>query len=157
MLIQESKTSGLTNKEFCVQRGVSGKSFYYWQKKLRTKLIEATAPQLVQLEPVSVSADLLQINFRGAELKLPVGVDMDAVSGILDTKGKQCIWRAKCKNPPKPSLTEWVGFLLVEALPQSPQNTFSVFWKRWNNPAATRFFKSLYGLTALLFLSLCPR
>ena len=33
-------------------------------------------------------ADLLQINFRGAELKLPVGVDMDAVSGILDTTVK---------------------------------------------------------------------
>ena len=24
-------------------------------------------------------------------------------------------------------------FLLVEVLPQSPQNTESVFWKRWNN------------------------
>ena len=29
LLIQESKTSGLTNKKFCEQRGVSEKSFYY--------------------------------------------------------------------------------------------------------------------------------
>ena len=78
---------------------VQTKNFYYWQKTLRAKLIEATAPQLVQLEPVSVLADLLQINFRGAELKLPVGVDMDAVSGILDTTGKQCIRIYKCKKP----------------------------------------------------------
>lgn len=83
VLLQESKASGLTNKEFCIQRGVSENSFYYWQKKLRTKLVEATAPQLVQLEPVSMPAELLQIRFRGAELKLPAGVDMDAVSAVL--------------------------------------------------------------------------
>ena len=82
-LIQECKSSGMRNKEFCMQRGVSEKSFYYWQKKLRTKLLEAAAPQLVQLDPVSVPTELLQISFRGAELTLPVGVDMDAVSAIL--------------------------------------------------------------------------
>ena len=83
MLIQECSASGLTKREFCQQRGISEKSFYYWQKKLRTKLVEATTPQLVQLEPTSVPIELLQISFRGAELKLPVGVDMDAVSAIL--------------------------------------------------------------------------
>ena len=83
MLIQESKSSGMTNKDFCIQRGVSEKSFYYWQKKLRTKLLEAAAPQLVQLESTPEAAELLQISFRGAELTLPVGVDMDAVSAIL--------------------------------------------------------------------------
>ena len=82
-LIQECKASGMSNKDFCIQRGVSEKSFYYWQKKLRTKLAEAAVPQLVQLDPVSVPTELLQISFRGAELKLPVGVDMDAVSAIL--------------------------------------------------------------------------
>ena len=103
---------------------VQKKNFYYWQKKLRAKLIEATAPQLVQLEPVSVLADLLQINFRGAELKLPVGVDMDAVSGIMDTTGKQCIRNTDAKSPHF-SASGNEGFLLVEALPQSPQNTGS--------------------------------
>ena len=83
MLIQECRASGMSNKEFCIQRGVSEKSFYYWQKKLRTKLLEAASPQLVQLEPVSERAELLQISYRGAELKLPVGVDMDAVSALL--------------------------------------------------------------------------
>ena len=83
MLIQECKSSGMSNKEFCMQRGVSEKSFYYWQKKLRTKLLEAAAPQLVQLDTVSVQTELLQISFSGAEQSLPVGVDMDAVSAIL--------------------------------------------------------------------------
>ena len=46
-------------------------------------MAEAAAPQLVPLEPVSVSADVLQIQYRGAELKLPAGVDIDAVSAVL--------------------------------------------------------------------------
>jgi putative transposase len=82
-LIQECKASGMSNKDFCIQRGVSEKSFYYWQKKLRTQLLEAAVPQLIQLEAGPAPAELLQISFRGAELTLPAGVDMDAVSAIL--------------------------------------------------------------------------
>ena len=47
MLIQESKSSGMTNKEFCEQRGVSKKSIYYWKKKLRTQIAKAASTQLV--------------------------------------------------------------------------------------------------------------
>ena len=83
MLIQECKASGISNKEFCRQRGISEKSFYYWQRKFREQIVEAAAPQLIQLEPGPAPAELLQISFRGAELTLPVGVDMDAVSAIL--------------------------------------------------------------------------
>ena len=45
--------------------------------------MEAGSPQLVQLEPVTESEDLLQIQYRGAELKLPASVDMDAVAALL--------------------------------------------------------------------------
>ena len=34
MLIQECNNSGLTKREFCQQRGISEKSFYYWLRKL---------------------------------------------------------------------------------------------------------------------------
>ena len=46
-------------------------------------MVDAAVPQLVQLEPVNESEDLLQIQYRGAELKLPAGVDMDAVASLL--------------------------------------------------------------------------
>ena len=82
-LIRECKASGMTNKDFCIQRGISEKSFYYWQRKFREQVVEAATPQLVQLEAVSASTELLQISFRGAELKLPAGVDMDAVAALL--------------------------------------------------------------------------
>ena len=83
MVIQECSDSGLSNREFCRQRGIPEKSFYYWQRKLRQQIVESAAPQLVPLEPVTESEDLLQIQYRGAELKLPAGVDMDAIAALL--------------------------------------------------------------------------
>ena len=35
MVVQECAASGLSNREFCRQRGIPEKSFYYWQRKLR--------------------------------------------------------------------------------------------------------------------------
>ena len=83
MLIQECNNSGLTKREFCQQRGISEKSFYYWLRKLRSQMAEATGPQLVQLDPMSVAENMLQIQYRGAELKLPAGVDIEAVAVLL--------------------------------------------------------------------------
>ena len=85
MVIQECNSSGLSNREFCRQRGISEKSYYYWLRKFRSQMAEVAAPRVVQLEPapVPVQDDMLQIQYRGAELKLPAGVDMDAVAALL--------------------------------------------------------------------------
>ena len=83
MVVQECAASGLSNREFCKQRGIAEKSFYYWQRKLRTQIVKSASPQLVQLEPAPLQDDMLQIQYRGAELKLPAGVDMDAVAALL--------------------------------------------------------------------------
>jgi len=83
MVIQECSNSGLSNREFCRQRGISEKTYYYWLRKLRSHMAEAAGPQLVQLEPAPVRGDMLQIQYRGAELKLPTGVDIDAVAALL--------------------------------------------------------------------------
>ena len=83
MQIKECNSSGLTKRAFCRQRGISEKSFYYWLRKMRSQAAEAAAPHLVQLEPISQTEDMLQIQYRGAELKLPGSVDLDAVAALL--------------------------------------------------------------------------
>ena len=83
MVVQECRSSGMTNREYCRQRGISEKSFYYWLRKFRGQMAEAAGPQIVQLESPVISTDMLQIQYRGAELKLPSGVDMDAVAALL--------------------------------------------------------------------------
>ena len=83
-VIQECKASELTNKEYCIRHGLAEKSFYYWQKKLRTQ-IAASGPELVPLEMASPAEEELQIRYRGAELKQPAGIDMDAVAALLSS------------------------------------------------------------------------
>ena len=46
-------------------------------------MAEAASPQLVQLEPAVLPDDMLQIQYRGAELKLPSGEDINAVAALL--------------------------------------------------------------------------
>lgn len=65
MLIRECNASGLSNRAFCAQRGISEKSYYYWQRKLRGQMAKAAAPQLVQLKPNPVQEDLQQIQYPG--------------------------------------------------------------------------------------------
>ena len=62
---------------------VRKKSFYYWLRKLRSQMAEAAGPQLVQLDPAPAPDDMLQIQYRGAELKLPAGVGIEAVAVLL--------------------------------------------------------------------------
>ena len=83
MVIQECNNSGLSNREFCRRRGIAEKSFYYWQRKLREQIVESASPQLVPLEPLAAPDEQLYIQYRGAELKLPARVDMDAVAALL--------------------------------------------------------------------------
>ena len=44
LFIQGCNASGMTNKDFCEQRGVSGKSFYCWQRKFQEQVLTAAAP-----------------------------------------------------------------------------------------------------------------
>ena len=83
MLIEECNNSGLTKREFCQQCGISEKSFYYWLRKLCGRMAEAAGSQLVPLDAVPIAEDMLQIQYRGTELKLPASVDIDRVAALL--------------------------------------------------------------------------
>lgn len=86
-IVRECQGSGLTNKEFCAQRGISEKTYYYWLRKLRrTAAASMTTPQLVRLEESSESPEKRRIETRygEAELKLPADADLKAVVVLLN-------------------------------------------------------------------------
>lgn len=89
LLIQECNASGLTNKEFCRQRGVSEKSYYYWLRKLRSQVVDS-APQIVPLDSVEHTEDILEIRYRGAALQLPGSIDIEAVAALLRSIQSKC-------------------------------------------------------------------
>ena len=83
-LIRECWSSGLGNKEYCRQHGISEKSYYYWLRKLRSEAAEGI-PQIVEVELPADVEDKVYIRFRGAELTLPAGTDVEAIVAILRT------------------------------------------------------------------------
>lgn len=85
-IIHECQTSGLTNKEFCAQRGISEKTYYYWLRKVRSAATEAMEPRLVRLEEPRepVREHMIEIRYGKAELKLPENVDLKAVAVMLN-------------------------------------------------------------------------
>ena len=82
-LIQECNSSGLTKREFCLQRGISEKSYYYWLRKLRNQTAKTAESHLIKLDSTPNGEDILHIRYHGAELRLPSGVDMDVVAALL--------------------------------------------------------------------------
>ena len=80
-IIRECQSSGLSNKEYCRQHWISEKSYYYWLRKLRSEAAEGI-PQIVEVEPPAIE-DTVYIRFRGAELALPAGTDVEAIAAVL--------------------------------------------------------------------------
>ena len=72
------------NKAYCQQQGISEKTYYYWLRKLRTAAVEQAAPQIMELKAAREErAEELYIRYRGAELRLPAGTDIEAIAAIL--------------------------------------------------------------------------
>ena len=84
-IIRECRESGLSNREFCAQRGIGEKTYYYWLRKVR-EATAASAPQLVRLEESKEAQPLhmIEIRYGEAELKLPEDVDLKAVAVLLN-------------------------------------------------------------------------
>ena len=44
-IIRECEESGLSNREYCFQRGISEKTYYYWLRKVRVQIAIETGQQ----------------------------------------------------------------------------------------------------------------
>lgn len=83
-IIQDCQKSGQSNKAYCEQHGISEKTYYYWLRKVRRSVMERTEPQIMELEPEGEGRrEALYIRYRGAELTLPAGTDIEAIAAIL--------------------------------------------------------------------------
>lgn len=89
-IIQKCQESGLSNKAWCQQQGLSEKTYYYWLRKVRTAAVEQAAPQIMELEPEEERrGEMLYIRYRGAELTLPGKTDIEAIAAVLRSLQQQ--------------------------------------------------------------------
>ena len=85
-IIRECEESGLSNREFCFQRGISEKTYYYWLRKVRAAAA-VIEPQLVRVNSPEMSSteQMFEIRYGRAELRLPEDVDLKALAVFLNT------------------------------------------------------------------------
>ena len=86
-IIRECQESGLSNREFCSQRGISEKTYYYWLRKVRAAAATVLEPQLVRVDNPTMSGteQMIEIRYGRADLKLPEEVDLKALAVFLNT------------------------------------------------------------------------
>ena len=86
-IIRECQESGLSNREFCSQRGISEKTYYYWLRKVRAAAATVLEPQLVRVDNPTMSGteQMIEIRYGRAELRLPEDVDLKALAVFLNT------------------------------------------------------------------------
>ena len=86
-IIRECEESGLSNREFCFQRGISEKTYYYWLRKVRAAAATVIEPQLVRVDNPTMSGteQMIEIRYSRAELRLPEDVDLKALAVFLNT------------------------------------------------------------------------
>ena len=86
-IIRECEESGLSNREFCYQRGISEKTYYYWLRKVRAAAATIIEPQLVRVDNPEVNGteQMFEIRYGRAELRLPEDVDLKALAAFLNT------------------------------------------------------------------------
>ena len=85
-IIRECEESGLSNREFCFQRGISEKTYYYWLRKVRAAAATVIEPQLVRVDNPTMSGteQMIEIRYDRAELRLPEDVDLKALAAFLN-------------------------------------------------------------------------
>jgi len=83
-IIRECQESGLSNREFCSQRGISEKTYYYWLRKMRTAATAVIKPQLVRVDNPVGTEQMIEIQYGRTELKLPENVDLKALAAFLN-------------------------------------------------------------------------
>jgi len=82
--------SGMSNKDFCVDRGISEKTYYYWLRRLREAAANAMGPQLVEVKLNSryEKSGTLRICYQGAELVITAETPAEVLSTALQVLKK---------------------------------------------------------------------
>lgn len=87
-LIEEWRQSGISQNEFCVQKGVKVGTYQYWNAKLNRErsqechaLVEV--PAVVMHEPEPSTSGELQLVVRGYRIAVPRGFDGLALQQLI--------------------------------------------------------------------------
>lgn len=87
--IMSCRNSGMTVRAWCVENGVSEKSYFYWQRQLYQKFTlekHPALPTFAEITPVQdkKSGIAATIRMSGIEADIYSGADLETVKAVLE-------------------------------------------------------------------------
>lgn len=83
-IISQCRASGLSNREFCQQNGISEKTFYYRLRKLREKASESEITLYrVESESSQSAGCSVHVKYNGADIEVSKNTDSEALKLAL--------------------------------------------------------------------------
>ena len=92
-VLAQHRRSGLTVLQFCAERGLSGATFYGWQRELKKRDGQATAfvPVQVVTDDACGNANVEIVLAAGRRLRVGPGFDPQTLAQVLDVlEGRSC-------------------------------------------------------------------
>ena len=81
-LVSLQQSSGLTQKAFCEQEGLSLATFGYWRRKLRQEARAEEVAACVSVEPAASLDRWLELAFPGVGPERPWRIELDLGNGL---------------------------------------------------------------------------
>ena len=87
--ISSTNASGLTINDYCKQKGFSRNAYYYWLRRVRSKVladsgfVEVPKPEIVQEHP-SVSGQTITIKTGHLQISLPLSIPKDTLAMVIE-------------------------------------------------------------------------
>jgi transposase-like protein len=84
-MIKTSLESGLSNKSFCKQQGISDAVFYYWLKRYQQKMLPEEE-RFIPIQVKTIPALIKEIEIcypNGVRIKIPEGIDVSLLRSLI--------------------------------------------------------------------------
>jgi hypothetical protein len=99
--ISDCQSSGLTVTRWCLENGISAKSYYYWLRKIRKKVSDSITsiptPEAHEIVPVradslstAVSSRPITLHVGSATLEIPDGSRPETIAAVLTALKSIC-------------------------------------------------------------------
>ena len=87
--IDAQKASNLSKRQWCLQRGISSTTFYYWKRKFKEEAAQQESPRFFEVleEKISSEDSGLEISVGGVIVHLRKNFDEQTLVRCLHTLG----------------------------------------------------------------------
>ena len=89
LMVQERMDSGLSTREYCEQKGIGIKTYYYRLKKLRKAAVEMATSEIVKVEaPTICEQNNIVIRTNSTTIEIPTSANPETVRAVVSFLGR---------------------------------------------------------------------